>query len=115
MSAVRNFWRLAVGGSAWGACLGIGMMLGGCNSSATPPMAAAETQIPGLDSSPLTVEIWQKNSGPEKFEPEVLSRLRADNEQIKSEEAWKKFSDEVLKPEFQKEVGIKPPESFNLK
>ncbi len=92
-------------------CLLTAGVLAGCGDSGQPTVESV-LAVPGLDSTPLTVEVWQQNTGPEKFAPDVLQKLRRENPELKSREEWTKFESTVLKPAFIEETGGTPPESF---
>ncbi|WP_145029154.1 hypothetical protein [Caulifigura coniformis] len=101
---------------AAGCCLAItaAFFSAGCGSSSTA-LETAPTDVPSLSTRPLTVEIWQESTDPEKYAPETLARLRAEVPALKSLANWKKFHREVVVPGFQRDVagtgGPSPPPS----
>jgi len=78
---------------------------GGCSNSPAP--AASEVSVIDLSVRPLTIEVWKQSRDQEKYSPEIINRLRAENPTLKSTTQWKKFYQEVVLPGFQRDVAGK--------
>lgn len=75
-----------------------------CSQSKEP-----QETVSGVDNK-LTLDQWREYKLPEKYEPEVLERLRLHDEKLKkSESAWKRYFREHVMPEMKKDFPSSSP------
>lgn len=84
------------------------MLVIGCGGSSDSEIAIGKpSKIP--TPSPMSVEEWKSlPNSTEKFDPEMLERMRRHNPTLKSNKAWKKFMNEVVVPEMEKDKPQEP-------
>jgi len=80
------------------------VLASGCGSSSATT-DAPQPNSPSLATRPLTAEIWKQSTDQEKYAPELLARLRAEDPSLKSPASWKKFHKEIVVPGFQRDVA----------
>lgn len=80
----------------WLTCL---LLIGilACGHQSSP---RGETELPKV----MTVEAWKELEPSLKYDPNSIEQLRSDNEQFKTERAWKKFMDDVVLPEMKRQT-----------
>lgn len=62
------------------------------------------------NDGPLTLDQWRAYKLPEKYEPGTLERLRMHDEKLeKSNSAWKKYFNNNVLPEMQKDIPRSTP------
>lgn len=74
----------------------------GCGHKA---VESTQEPVPDLSQVKLTLDVWNKIQDPEKYDRDMLRRLRKEEPTLQSNENWKKFYNEVVIPGIKSEIG----------
>ncbi len=79
----------------------LGAMLG-CGEKAP----VVTEQPVDISKVPLTLEVWNSiEEGPEKYDPELIQRLRKEEPKFRENKEWKAFYKDVVLPNVNNIIG----------
>ncbi|WP_459558084.1 hypothetical protein [Lacunimicrobium album] len=85
------------------------LVINGCGQTPPPP-----PPLMPADDAVMTLETWNAlPENPEKYDPQLIQKLRKDEPRFRSEKEWKTFYKDVVITGVKKIAPYTPPEKKN--